>query len=564
MLVLLVFTRPHSEERSAAMAGFTFIHSDERELHHRIIDAVERFSYKPSPCTLRKWTSVHGSMTVVQCIPDHLFSERVRCASGGTFFQPVTVREDGGGVSCTVEGDECAVCSIDAFNRPPVFFIQLASGAIVTTEVTPLFRAGVVPFAWDPSAVASELCWELIPPTRTLFQNVRPLRPGRVIFHGKNIRFEPNIQCDDRGQCSLDAFVQSYSNAVMDIYQSHEPVVALSGGWDSRSTLACLLGRGIKPEVMTIGTPESTDMRIAEHIASHYGLEHHRVYLNVAMSEKLPALLDESILAGNGMMSPFAIHELFVHAQMQSRTGGIIDSAGCEIRRGLKLRLLLKASRGNDASVNRFLQVYRTEFDASVFSDAVMSGCHEGFRSTQANESSSCGIVDKLFEECVWGNHYAHSYAAEVQRLESLMPMYDASLMKQYKSLPARDRWSRAIPRKVIEKEQPQLLEFPISRGGLSVHADGELRAALHVLLHRARMHTKRKLTRDGHRESASHLDYSAWMEHNRALACESVLPFLEEHGDWFVKPIDASSLPACSLLRLWKLARIEKMLEAR
>ncbi len=67
------------------MAGFTFRQSENRKLHHCIVDAVERFSYKTVTCTLKKWTSVHDTMTVVQCIPDDLCSERFR----GTFGQRI-------------------------------------------------------------------------------------------------------------------------------------------------------------------------------------------------------------------------------------------------------------------------------------------------------------------------------------------------------------------------------------------------------------------------------------------------------------------------------------------
>ncbi|HEY8601875.1 MAG TPA: asparagine synthase-related protein [Thermomicrobiales bacterium] len=66
---------------------------------------------------------------------------------------------------------------------------------------------------------------------------------------------------------ALSAFNRSVATWATD-----RPVVAMSGGFDSRVILSALLREGVRPHLMTMGFPESTDVVIARAIAAEYSL----------------------------------------------------------------------------------------------------------------------------------------------------------------------------------------------------------------------------------------------------------------------------------------------------
>ena len=89
---------------------------------------------------------------------------------------------------------------------------------------------------------------------------------------------EPTIRIDD----ALDVF-----ETVTDELVPESPLVSLSAGFDSRALLARMLASGRRPETITMGFPDSTDMVVAKGIAAAQGLEHYAVQLRA--EQYLPA-----------------------------------------------------------------------------------------------------------------------------------------------------------------------------------------------------------------------------------------------------------------------------------
>jgi asparagine synthase (glutamine-hydrolysing) len=75
---------------------------------------------------------------------------------------------------------------------------------------------------------------------------------------------------------AVDVFNQETSRWVGD-----NPILSLSGGFDSRVILSSMLSQGIYPTVVTLGNQQNSDMQVAEMIADKFSLDHIRVQLTV-------------------------------------------------------------------------------------------------------------------------------------------------------------------------------------------------------------------------------------------------------------------------------------------
>jgi asparagine synthase (glutamine-hydrolysing) len=59
------------------------------------------------------------------------------------------------------------------------------------------------------------------------------------------------------------------------------PYLSLSGGFDSRVILSACLHNGIQPHLVTVGSDDSSDVRVAQAIARRFGLKHDRVQVKL-------------------------------------------------------------------------------------------------------------------------------------------------------------------------------------------------------------------------------------------------------------------------------------------
>jgi len=100
-----------------------------------------------------------------------------------------------------------------------------------------------------------------------------------------------------RGRGSLAHAAECFRSAMADVLADGEdPLVSLSGGFDSRVLLAGALAAGARPTLLTMGHEESTDRVVASEIARALGLEHRIVELRAR--DYLPA--GETITAMTG------------------------------------------------------------------------------------------------------------------------------------------------------------------------------------------------------------------------------------------------------------------------
>lgn len=112
--------------------------------------------------------------------------------------------------------------------------------------------------------------------------------------------------------------------------------MSLSGGLDSRTSLAALLshGHGV-PCVTMAGSPRSLDVRLARAFCDAYGLEHHIVLLDEGFGRRLPELLIRAADLTGGVSCLSQTADLFLYESVPgSFTTRVSGNLGNQVGRG--------------------------------------------------------------------------------------------------------------------------------------------------------------------------------------------------------------------------------------
>ncbi|MEA5449494.1 asparagine synthase-related protein [Leptolyngbya sp. CCNP1308] len=164
--------------------------------------------------------------------------------------------------------------------------------------------------ALDPIALRDYLCCAFVPGDRTLWQDVRELRPGtRISWPGDDCQaywhLEERLEAEGNGE-SLEWHgerLRSHLNQVVQDSLPDAPVgVFLSGGLDS-SAITALAAKYHHDPVHTysihFGDPYPNELEFSSLVAQHCGTQHHILEIPLAqMWEQLPeamAWLDDPI-----------------------------------------------------------------------------------------------------------------------------------------------------------------------------------------------------------------------------------------------------------------------------
>lgn len=163
------------------------------------------------------------------------------------------------------------------------YFYTVANGRFCHgATVFDVVRSAGLPWRWNERAVRC-LAWlghtfgsdTLHADVRRVpFDAIMRFENGRlnVIARGfwKTVLGGPVVSLDD----AVSVFAAVSGEMLRD-----QPVLAMSGGFDSRVILAQFLRAGIEPALITMGPPDSTDRLVASAIARDHGLRHHVVEL---------------------------------------------------------------------------------------------------------------------------------------------------------------------------------------------------------------------------------------------------------------------------------------------
>lgn len=217
----------------------------------------------------------------------HDFGRVVHFCRSGRVQKPTNVidfvkRQNG----LTIEDDEdCYRVYTDPFRTIPAFVVKDVSGRLsVFTDFEQIYDAPDVDMAFDPAGFWEILLFEGGLWSRTLYQNVKQL-PGAscLTIDKKDGTFDIQRYWDffipeDRGisddKSAIDGFYERLATVIGRLDADGDHVLGLSGGLDSRLTLALLSERVDKRRVrlFTYGfDPRILEYRFAKSVADALG-----------------------------------------------------------------------------------------------------------------------------------------------------------------------------------------------------------------------------------------------------------------------------------------------------
>jgi len=137
-------------------------------------------------------------------------------------------------------------------------------------------------WTWDWESLGDLCELENLTGNRTLHRDIKKVPAGTILHYRHTLKL--------RTTKILDQFKISDANPIDAIetlnqqtlkWSGKDPVISLSGGFDSRVILSSMLKQGIYPTVVTVGSHQNSDMQVAEMISRKYLLDHIKVRLSV-------------------------------------------------------------------------------------------------------------------------------------------------------------------------------------------------------------------------------------------------------------------------------------------
>jgi asparagine synthase (glutamine-hydrolysing) len=230
----------------------------------------------------------------------------------------------------------------DRIGKKPLFYSWDGRRLVFGSEIKALWPAGQLSKEIDPEALSDYFSYQYVPAPKTIYRNVRKLRPGHyLVVEGSNLREVPywDIHFDQTRQLSeeewCESFLAEYRQAVKSRLISDVPLGAfLSGGVESSSVVALM--NEFHPPVTTcsIGFSEASydEANDAKAFAQTLGAIHHEKIVQPHAVDLLPKLAwhyDEPFADSSAVPTYYVSQEARRHVTVAlSGDGGDENFAG--------------------------------------------------------------------------------------------------------------------------------------------------------------------------------------------------------------------------------------------
>jgi hypothetical protein len=384
----------------------------------------------------------------------------------------------------------------DRLGRFPVFFGKFGTTLFFTTDLDSLFNGGVVAPHLDDESITDFLTIGFPLGERSLFSGVKRITGGtvlRVSGDGISQKMYWAHRCSDSSE-DTETLVQTFRECVARaVRRPSEIAITLSGGWDSRATSAALPAA---PEAgvcaVTYGVPESSDATIARRVAEALRIPHILLPVEGEFFENFSGWTDKVLKLSSGHATADLAFQLYNYDRLRDRFPVLLDSAGCEFRRGIRARYAVRHA-GSNNDISRFLtSMYSTGIwnssviDADYYRDASCRTEKKLTRWFDATDATFAEQVDRFSTEELWAHNYAHGYPLQTSIIGCAMPFSDNEFYDVFLRSGPGIRWTHAFHRAVIHTLAPSLEKIPISYGSCKVSYAQSVRRYIPVLYHQA------------------------------------------------------------------------------
>jgi asparagine synthase (glutamine-hydrolysing) len=137
-------------------------------------------------------------------------------------------------------------------------------------------------WVWDWESVGDLCEQENLCENRTLHQWIKKVPAGSILTFTDKLIIRTTNLLDSIKQTNADPLdAITIFNTETARWAGKNPIISLSGGFDSRVILSSLLGQGIYPKVVTVGKESNSDMQVAQMIVNEFCLQHTTVELSL-------------------------------------------------------------------------------------------------------------------------------------------------------------------------------------------------------------------------------------------------------------------------------------------
>jgi hypothetical protein len=225
---------------------------------------------------------------------------------------------------------------------PPVFLFTRNGRASLSSPFFPHACSGTL--APDLDGVADSLRWGHPIDGRTMFVDLRAVLANASVTiraDGSVTAAEPAPWPEDPefSRLTREEILHEQVRTFSDVaarFHAEGAFLSLSGGLDSRASLAGLLSRNLRPPCVTMaGSSANLDARLAEAVCKAYGLEHHTVLLDASFVRRAPDLVMRAAALTGGVSCLSQTADLFLYEQLAGRFGTRISgNLGNQVGRG--------------------------------------------------------------------------------------------------------------------------------------------------------------------------------------------------------------------------------------
>ncbi len=371
------------------------------------------------------------------------------------------------------------LAATDRLGRFPLFYSQTDFGICVTTDLHPLFASGKVQPSLHSESIVDLLTIGFPLGDKTMFEGIHRATAGEYLIISpdgieKKMYWRPvytNILSTPKPM--VETFIACNERAIK---KRPGSVVALSGGWDSRATIAVLSHHPEMFSAMTFGEAGSTDVTLASQISAELQLKHTIISSNNIFFDTFGSLANDVITLGSGHTTIDIAFQMFAFKSLAGTTPMLLDSAGCEFRRGIRAKIAAQNAKSSSDITDFLLSMYSTgvwneEIIGRDFYQAESRSTHK--RLTKWLESRSLPSYEEQIDAFswyeLWAHHYAHGYPLQTSVIACHMPYSDNEFYDLFLQADRSIRWSHSFHEAVIHSQQPLLEHIPISYGHVRV-----------------------------------------------------------------------------------------------
>ncbi len=366
----------------------------------------------------------------------------------------------------------------------PYFYLDRPGTPHHGRDLFALARSARLPWRWNLDALRGVAWFGHTVGTHTLHPEIQRVPPASVLIHsGSHWRVTADPFWDDTfgtARIGLDDAVDIF-DTVLDEQLAHRPLISLTAGFDSRALLARALAVGLTPDALTMGHGRSTDVVIATRIAEATGLKHSVVQLEAEDYFRHAALITR-LTGGTKTIGNW--HAFFYCQDRPPNEPHLVGSNGEFARtffwdkgvlaRGVGLggRLAARAYwaariGGRARRMAAFLPFLTPNgrTDAIAFSE-------RSLRLVTTTRADGLDVLDRFYATERVRHFIGNGLNLCGYFTAPMSPFLDARVIRAVAALPRTEKLGSNFHRRVIARNAPQLMAFPV--GGTPVRHRAE------------------------------------------------------------------------------------------